>query len=124
MNIKFFSVLFAVLFLSGAIVACSGAQTSVAPVLTPPAISVEITGDNCPSVEVQAGMQVVWTNRDDIDRTLMFERNEENGALIDSGGIDLLQPGSTFSTTFVEPGQYTYYCSEDQTAFGTITVLP
>ena len=124
MKSKFFSVLFAVLFLSGVIVACSGAQTSVAPVLTPPAISVEITGDNCPSVEVQAGMQVAWTNRDDIDRTLMFERKDENGALIDSGGIDLLQPGSTFSTTFVEPGQYTYYCSEDRTEFGTITVLP
>jgi plastocyanin len=124
MNSKFFSVLFAVLFLSGAIVACSGAKTSVAPVLTPPAISVEITGDNCPSVEVQVGMQVAWTNRDDIDRTLMFERKDENGTLIDSGGIDLLQPGSTFSTTFTEPGQYTYYCSEDRTAFGTITVLP
>lgn len=124
MDRKIFSLLFVVWLLAGTLVACSSRQTSEAPVLTPPAISVEITGDNCPSVEVQAGMQVAWTNRDDIDRTLMFERKDENGALIDSGGIDLLQPGSTFSTTFIEPGQYTYYCSEDRTEFGTITVLP
>jgi plastocyanin len=124
MDRKIFSLLFVVWLLAGTLVACSSRQTSGAHVLTPPAISVEITGDNCPSIEVQAGMQVAWTNRDDIDRTVMFEREDENGTLIDSGGIDLLQPGSTFSTTFVEPGQYTYYCSEDRTEFGTITVLP
>jgi plastocyanin len=121
---KRFSLLFVILSVAITLVACDSIQPADTPALTPPAISVEITRDDYPSLEVQAGTQIAWTNRDDRDRTLWFERTDENGALSDSGGIDLLQPGSTFSTTFMEPGQYTYYCSKDRAAFGTITVLP
>jgi len=119
-----FSLFFGVIFLAATLVACSGGQAQPAPVLTPPAISLEITGDNCPSIEVQSGMQVAWTNLDKVDLILLLERMDEKGALVDSGGTDLLQPGSTFSITLTEPGQYTYYCSEDRTAFGAITVFP
>jgi len=121
---KKFTLLFALFLLVPSIVACSGGQTSDGPVLTPPAIGVQITRDDCPSIEIRAGMQISWTNQDDVNRVVLLERTDENGTLIDSGGTDLLQPGSTFSITLTEPGQYTYYCSEDRTAFGMITVLP
>lgn len=121
---KFFSLLLMTFSLTGIIVACSGIQTPGAPALTPPAVGLEITGDDCPSVEVQIGMQIAWTNSDDVNHTLILERQDDYGVVVDSGGTDLLQPGNTFSITLTEPGQYTYYCSLDKVAFGTITVLP
>lgn len=112
--------LFMVLFMN----ACGSTRPPSEPVVTPPAISVQITKDYCPSLEIQTGMQIAWTNADNENRVLLLERKDEQGTLIDSGGTDLLQPGTTFTTTLVDPGQYTYYCSKDRTAFDTITVLP
>lgn len=103
--------------------ACSG-QNPAAPLVTPPAISVLITGGFCPSMEVQAGMQVAWTNLDEVDRVVILERTNDQGVVVESGGTDSLQPGQTFSITMTEAGQYTVYCSEDRTAAGRITVLP
>lgn len=124
MHRKHFSLLFVTLFLAGILVACSGGDTQPVQALTPPAISLEIKGNECPSLEVQAGIQIAWTNEDNVDHILMLERTDENGALVNAGGTDLLQPQSSFSITLIEPGQYTYYCSEDHAVFGTITVLP
>jgi plastocyanin len=117
-------ILLVLLFLISTLTACGRASTPAEPIVTPPAISVQITKDDCPSIELHVGMQIAWTNLDDVDRILMIERKDDQGALIDSGGTDLLQPGASFSTTLTVPGQYTYYCSKDRTAFGTITVLP
>ena len=113
-------LLFIVLFMT----ACGSPRPPLEPVVTPPAISVQITKDYCPSIEIQVGMQIAWTNADNEDRVLLLERKDEQGVLIDSGGTDLLQPGTTFTTTLMDLGQYTYYCSKDHTAFGMITVLP
>ena len=104
--------------------ACGSTGSPSEPVTTPPAISVQITEGYCPSLEIQSGMQVAWTNADNEDRALWLERKDEQGNLIDSGGTDLLQPGTTFAITLMDPGQYIYYCSKDRTAFGTITVSP
>ena len=123
MDKKWFSLLL-MIYLALVSAACSGEEIPPAPVLTPPAISLDLTGENCPSIEVQAGMQIAWTNRDDKDRVLWLEHEDENGVLIDAGGTDLLQPGTTFSITLTEPGQYTYYCTEDRATSGMITVLP
>jgi plastocyanin len=112
------------LFLMSTLTTCTHASTPTEPILTPPAIGVQITKDNCPSIEIQAGTQIAWTNLDNVDRVLMIERKDEQGVLVDSGGTDLLQPGTSFSTTLTEPGQYTYYCSKNHTTFGTITVSP
>ena len=120
----YFPLTFVCFLLVPVAAACSGPETQQAPVVTPPAISLQITEDDCPSIVVQAGMQITWTNQADEDRVLMLERKDEQGVLVDSGGTDQLQPGDTFSITLAEPGQYTYYCTEDRTAFGTITVLP
>jgi plastocyanin len=120
---KYFSFLFAFLFLVSVTTACSNAQNPP-PAVTPPAISVQITKDYCPSVEVQVGMQIAWTNLDTVGRVLWLERKDEKGVIIDAGGTDQLQPGNTFSITLSEPGQYTYYCSKDHKAFGSIMVSP
>jgi hypothetical protein len=124
MGRKIFSLAFGIFFLAVLPMACSSGQIPQAVFLTPPAIGLEITGDVCPAIEVQAGMQIAWTNRDDSDHALWLERKDENGALVDAGGTDLLQPGTTFSITLTEPGQYTYYCTKDKSTSGTITVLP
>jgi plastocyanin len=117
-------ILLVVFFLALTVTACGGMSTPAEPPVTPPAISVQITREYCPSIEVQAGMQIAWTNRDDVDRMLWIERKDGQGVLIDAGGTDLLQPETTFSITLTDPGQYTYFCSKDRTAFGTITVTP
>jgi len=80
-------LLFIVLFMA----ACGGTRPPMEPVVTPPAISVQITKDYCPSLEVQSGMQIAWTNADNMDRVPWLERKDEQGILIDSGGTDLLQ---------------------------------
>ena len=121
---KIFKSLFVSLFLLSLLTACGSAVTTESPVLTPPAISMDITGDRCPSVEVKAGMQIAWTNRDNVDRILWIDRKDESGNLMDAGGTDLLQPEVTFTITLTDPGVYTYYCSKDRQAFGTITVTP
>jgi hypothetical protein len=86
--------------------ACGSTKPPSEPVVTPPAISVQITKDYCPSLEIQDGMQIAWTNADNEDRVLWLERKDEQGVLIDSGGTDLLQPGTTFTITLMDPGQY------------------
>jgi plastocyanin len=103
--------------------ACGVSATPDAGMSTSPGISVQITEGSCPSVEVQAGMQITWTNLDKVDRMLIIERTNEAGIVMDSGGTDLLQPGSAFSITLTEAGEYTYYCSLDRMEFGTIHVL-
>ena len=64
-------ILLSFLLLMSTLTACGGAPTPAEPIVTPPAISVQITKDDCPSIEVQTGMQIAWTNLDDIDRVLM-----------------------------------------------------
>jgi hypothetical protein len=124
MDRKFISFLIVILYLTTILAACGGRPLQPAPVLTTPAISLEITENTCPSIEARAGMEIAWTNLDDIDRVLWLERTDENGALLDAGGTDLLQPGTTFSIVLTEPGRYTYFCSKDRSAYGTIIVSP
>ena len=117
-------ILWVLFFLASTVTACGGMSKPTEPPVTPPAISVQITKEYCPSIEVQADMQIVWTNLDDVDRMLWIERKDGQGIIVDAGGTDLLQPGTTFSITLTDPGEYTYYCSRDRKSFGTITVTP
>ena len=114
---KPFPLIFIIVSLATTLVACNRKGTA-------PAVSLEISGDVCPSIRVQAGMQIAWKNEDDINRILIIKRMDKNGTLVDTGGTKLFQPGSTFSITLMKPSQYTYYCSKDRTVTGMITVLP
>ena len=119
-----FNVFALVVLFTLALSACGSGITQAEPQnLTLPAITVQVTKDNCPSIEVQAGMQVAWINVDSVDHILMIEHKDEQGVVTDSFGTTLLQPETTFSTSLKEPGQYTYYCSEDKKQWGTINVL-
>ena len=106
------------------VAACGGTQTSAQPLVTAPAIVVQITNDDCPSIGAYVGMQIGWTNEDNSDHMIIIERIDAQGVVVDAGGTDLLKPGDSFLISLTEPGQYLYYCSKDRTAFGTITVLP
>lgn len=120
MNIHHFIPVFLFAF---SITACGVSPVPETWMPTPPAIRVQISDKYCPSVEIQAGTQIAWTNMDDDNRLLIIERMDEQGIVVDSGGTSLLQSGDTFSIILTEAGEYTYFCSLDRTESGTIRVL-
>jgi plastocyanin len=111
---------FKVIILVFTLGACSS-PTSEAPVVTPPAIGVTITDEDCPSLEVQPGMQVAWTNAGEEVHIVQSELLADGSRKFDSGE---LQPGDSFIFTFTESGSYAYQCSTDGTMMGTVTVKP
>jgi hypothetical protein len=60
-------------------------KTFETPVVTPPAISVTITDEDCPSVEVQPGMQVAWTNGDEAAHVVQSELLADGSRKFDLG---------------------------------------
>jgi plastocyanin len=107
-----------VALLSAFLAACQ----SQPPLATPsaPGISVGITGETCPSVVLQVGQQVTWTNQDSREH-MVRDKPAEGNSRFDSG---TLQPGDNFAFTFPQPGSYIYQCSRDGTVTGTISVQP
>jgi hypothetical protein len=89
--------------------------------LTPPAMSVTITRENCPSMEVQLGMTVVWMNGDTVHLPLQIDQYDESGKVTDTGKSEI-GPGDVFATKFYYAGIYRYYCSENKDVYATITV--
>lgn len=104
-----------------ALSACSSKGDEVPEVfLTPPAISVNVTRENCPSMELEAGMWVAWTNVDTVPLPIKIEYPYENekGA---GTGLSVIDPGTTFSTNFPDAGVFRVYCT-DTDIYSTITV--
>lgn len=64
--------------------ACAGGS-AVPPPDPSPGITVEITKDSCPSIEVSAGMRITWINQVHEDRAVIIEHMDSQG------GTDLLQ---------------------------------
>ena len=90
--------------------------------LTPPAISVTITRENCPSMELQLDMIAAWTNGDTVPLSIRIDQFDENGKVTDIGRSEI-GPGDVFETKFYYTGTYRYYCSEEnKDVYGTITV--
>jgi plastocyanin len=99
-----------------------GSKTFETPLVTPPAISVTISDEeDCPSVEVQPGMQVAWTNASETTRIVQADALPDGSRKFDAGE---LQPGDSFIFTFMEAGSYAYPCSSDGAMKGTVTVTP
>ena len=112
--VYFLAVILVILFACGQIVV-------VLPMGTP-TVSVQITADYCPSIEVQEGMQVAWTNRDSIDHAFILQCMSVAGSSGSHCENHRLQPGDTLSLSLMSAGQYTYYCSNNRLSTGTITV--
>ncbi len=90
--------------------------------LTPPAISVTITRENCPSMEIQLDMTVAWTNGDTVLLPIRIDQYDESGKVTDIGRSEV-GPGDVFETKFYYTGTYRFYCSEEnKDVYGTIIV--
>jgi len=102
--------------------ACGG-NKDVPPdyLLTPPAVSVTITRENCPSLEIQAGTYAQWTNGDMVGLLIRVEQYDKSGMVTDIGRSEI-QPGDQFSMLFYDAGEYSFFCSENKDVYGTLTV--
>lgn len=70
------------------------------------------------TAQIHAGNTVSWANDDDAQHTITFD----DGSIKSS---ENLKPGSQFSITFDNPGEYNYSCKyhKDLGMKGTITVI-
>ena len=90
--------------------------------LTPPAISVTITREKCPSMETQVGMTGAWINGDIVKLPIEIVQFDDAGNMTGVGKSEI-GPGDAFSTKFYDAGSYRFYCSEEnKDVYGTITV--
>ena len=113
------SILF---FLPFMIVACGSKGDEMPDVLlTPPAIIVKASRDNCPSIEAEVGMTIAWENVDTVPLPIKIEFLDENGKVTDTG-LSVIDPGTVFSTSFPETGVYYVYCTDNADTAATITV--
>jgi len=107
-----------VLFMAGLLAACQ--ITPPLATSSAPGMSVGIADDLCPSVSVQVGQQVTWTNQGHQEH-IVRDKSVEGKSHFDSG---ILKSGDVFAFTFSQPASYTYECSVDGVLTGTITVEP
>lgn len=101
--------------------ACQPAETPQVIPMTAPAISVSISRQDCTSMEVQVGTQVVWMNADTVSLPVRLEKVDDNGngTLVSESEIG---PGDTFSTQLSNAGTYRFYCTKEKDIYGTINV--
>ena len=83
-------------------------------------IGVGISDDLCPTVIVNVGQQIIWTNQGKVEHIVKAKSIDGQSSF--SSGI--LQPGDNFVVTLTEPDVYQYDCSEDGSLTGKITVEP
>jgi len=89
--------------------------------LTPPAIVVNASRDNCPSIIAEVGMTVAWENVDSVPLPIKIEFLDENGKVTGTG-LSVIDPETVFSTSFPEAGVYYVYCTDNADTPATITV--
>ena len=85
------------------------------------------------NLTIQVGTTVTWVNKDTVGHTVTegdpTSPTQPALRLFDSSGqasgpVTLLQPGQSWSYTFITPGTYEYYCIVHPYMTGQITVLP
>ena len=86
---------------------------------TPSELAADIAGFTLPSLTVQAGTTVTWTNRDGVTHTATSGAPGSPNGLWDSSG---LSSGNSFSYTFDQPGEFPYFCRIHTVMRGTVTV--
>jgi plastocyanin len=103
-------------------ISACGVKGSPQQSITPPAISVTVNRENCPSMETQVGMTVSWTNGDTVKLPIEIVQVDDAGNMTGVGKSEI-GPGDVFSTKFYNAGSYRFYCSEEKKdVYGTITV--
>jgi uncharacterized protein YggE len=83
-----------------------------------------VSGNNCFSPQkttISTGTKVVWTNNDKVGHTITSGTPSAalTGTTFDSG---LMRPLSTFSYTFLNPGNFEYYCQVHPWMTGVVVV--
>jgi len=68
-----------------------------------------------PTITVAAGQSITWTNTDPVAHT----STSDDRTSWDSGDLG---PNASFSTTFAQPGTYTYHCTIHPFIRGTVIV--
>lgn len=119
MHFKKTLILVGYILLCGIFLVACQTKPTLAPQPTP-GIGVGITSEICPSIVVEVGQQLTWTNQDSREH-IVHHRPIKGDSLFDSG---ILLPGDSFSFDFLQPGSFTYECSTDGLETGMITVQP
>lgn len=101
--------------------ACGKKEIQPDVFLTPPSISVDMSRENCPSIEAEVGMTVAWKNVDTVSQPIKVERLNADGSVADTGR-STIDPGTIFALQFYEAGIYHVYCTENANTYATITV--
>ncbi len=115
---KRYSVLILLLMLlAGLTAGCKSESTQTQPIL---GTTVGINDAICPSVIIQVGEKLTWTN-DGKQEHMVRDVTSGSASQFDSG---ILGPGNSFSFVFPAAKTYTYTCSADGSMTGTITVNP
>ena len=73
------------------------------------------------ALQVAAGTTVTWTNHDAIIHSVTSGAPDAPDGAFDSGFFD---QNGTFSFTFTDSGEYTYFCLRHNFMRGTVSVVP
>src|SRR5215207_8568271 len=96
-----------VLLTVGGLVSCQSIATPTLVLLSEPGIGVGISDDLCPTVIVNVGQQISWTNQGKQEH-IVRDKSVEGQSQFDSGTI---RPGDSFAITGLLPQIYQYECS-------------
>ena len=75
-------------------------------------------------IEIKVGDTITWINKDSNIHTVSSGKpnSPDAGRLFDSGLTSLIMPSKSYSHTFNEPGEYSYFCRLHPNMVGTIEV--
>jgi plastocyanin len=93
----------------------SGESVTTTAASSDAAVSVKDFAFNPGTISVAVGTTITWTN----DETGVAHTTTSDDDVWSSG---TLQPGDDFTTTFAEPGTFTYFCSIHPSMTATIVV--
>jgi plastocyanin len=101
----------------------AAAYLTLAPVLAAETVSVDIKlfQFKPKELDVKRGDTVTWTNGDAIDHSVTAGTPGEPQEAFDSG---FFPKGSSFSHTFDQEGNFTYFCKRHPSMQATVKVSP
>ena len=114
--------------------AASATRAATTPGITPPGAVISGTGGTSvtaltikgfifkPEVQqVKVGTTVTWTNMDDIPHSVTNGTPPTPGGAFDTG---FFTQGQSVSLTFMQPGDYAYFCKRHNSMTAVVKVVP